>query len=401
METNPVIEKIRKLLALANSCNEHEAALAASHAQRLLSEHNLAMADIESEQKPQSADKVETAVSKTLPKWVRHLSAGVCSAFDCQAIHHPALGRMTFIGVGADVQIAAYTFAYLDKTVRKLCSSYIRQHVNAGAPNRQRELMRQSYYLGAVTTITGRLREQKVRTPITPGALVPVKAGLIKKTIAEMGPIRTVHSRKSYINSHAYSTGQQDGRQVGIHKGVTGSSPAQKIISLLTIILLCLTGCAANDYRTASRASAGMAPNPATNREAVLQIYGAPAWGWRGWFAIHTWIAAKPANAESYTVYEVIGWRQRRGLPVVRIERDLPDRYWYGERPRLLKDVRGESAGKLIEAVDHAAKSYPWADTYKAFPGPNSNTFTAWIGRQVPELGLDLPFSAIGSGYAK
>lgn len=109
---NPIIEKIRKLLALANSCNEHEAALAASHAQRLLSEHNLAMADIESEQKPQSADKVEATVSKTLPKWVRYLSAGVCTAFDCQAIHHPALGKMTFIGVGADVQIAAYTFAY-------------------------------------------------------------------------------------------------------------------------------------------------------------------------------------------------------------------------------------------------------------------------------------------------
>jgi len=63
--------------------------------------------------------------------------------------------------------------------------------------------------------------------------------------------------------------------------------------------------------------------------------------------------------------------------------------------------LRGESAAKLIEAVDHAAKSYPWPDTYKAFPGPNSNTFTAWIAKQVPGLGLDLPFSAIGSGYAE
>ena len=169
---------------------------------------------------------------------------------------------------------------------------------------------------------------------------------------------------------------------------------------LFFLVLLFLAGCTTKDYRTASRASAGVAPSPATSREAVLQIYGAPTWGWRGWFAIHTWIAAKPANAESYTVYEVIGWRQRRGLPVVRIEKDLPDRCWYGERPRLLKDFRGESAGKLIEAVDLAAKSYPWPDTYKAFPGPNSNTFTAWIAKQVPDLGLDLPFSAIGSGYA-
>ncbi len=229
-----IIDKIRKLLALANSSNEHEAALAASHAQRLLSEHNLAMADIEPDNKPQSADKVEANVSKTLPKWVRYLSAGVCTAFDCQAIHHPALGKMTFIGVGADVQIAAYTFAYLDKTVRKLCSSYIKHHVNDRTPNRQRELMRQSYYLGAVSTITGRLREQKIQTPITPGALVPIKEGLIKKAMSDMGPTRTVRSRRSYINSHAYTKGQQDGHEVGIHHGIGGSHARKSIPGGLT-----------------------------------------------------------------------------------------------------------------------------------------------------------------------
>jgi hypothetical protein len=168
----------------------------------------------------------------------------------------------------------------------------------------------------------------------------------------------------------------------------------------LIIILLFLTGCTAKDWRTASREPAGIAPPPDSTREAVLQIYGASAWGWRGWFAIHTWIAAKRTGDASYTVYEVIGWRQRRGLPVVRIEQDLPDRYWYGERPRLLKEFRGNGVDRLIDDVDRAAHAYPWPDTYEAFPGPNSNTFTAWIGRQIPALGLDLPFSAIGSGYA-
>lgn len=168
---------------------------------------------------------------------------------------------------------------------------------------------------------------------------------------------------------------------------------------LFSLLIFSLTGCTTKDHHTASREPAGIAPSPAVNREAVLQIYGAPTWGWRGWFAIHTWIAAKSTNEESYTVYEVIGWRQRRGLPVVRIEKDLPDRYWYGERPRLLKEYRGHGVDRLIAKVDLAAKSYPWPDTYKAFPGPNSNTFTAWIFQKVPELGLELPFSAIGSGY--
>lgn len=171
-------------------------------------------------------------------------------------------------------------------------------------------------------------------------------------------------------------------------------------ILTLSLLLLFSAGCSSGDWRTASRESAGIAPNPAVTREAVLQAYAASTWGWRGWFAVHTWIAAKPSNADNYTVYEVVGWRQYRGMPVVRIEHDLPDRYWYGERPRLLKEFRGSGVDGLIAAVDRAARSYPWPRTYKAFPGPNSNTFTAWIAMKVPELGLDLPFSAIGSGYA-
>jgi hypothetical protein len=175
-------------------------------------------------------------------------------------------------------------------------------------------------------------------------------------------------------------------------------------IKHLTACLLAglfLTGCSSGkDWRTASRDSAGIAPDPAATPEAVLHVYGADAWGWRGWFAIHTWIAVKGTGATEYTVYDVVGWRGRRGQPVMRVYRDLPDRYWYGEKPRLLKAHQGEGVDQLIAAVDRAARDYPWQHTYKAFPGPNSNTFTAWIAKQVPALELDLPFSAIGSGYA-
>jgi hypothetical protein len=167
----------------------------------------------------------------------------------------------------------------------------------------------------------------------------------------------------------------------------------------LGFILLFMSGCAGKDWRTASREPAGIAPDPKVTTEAVLQVYCAPTWGWRGWFAVHTWIAAKRRGERSYTVYEVIGWRQYSGLPIVRIERDAPDRYWYGQKPRLLVDHRGEGVDEMIAAVDRAARSYPWSELYKAFPGPNSNTFIAWIARQVPELKLSLPFSAIGSGY--
>jgi uncharacterized protein YceK len=170
------------------------------------------------------------------------------------------------------------------------------------------------------------------------------------------------------------------------------------LVFALQISILC--GCSGEkDWRTASRESAGIAPDPVVTKEAVLLVYGAKAWGWRGWFAIHTWIAAKRTGETVYTVYDVVGWRLHHNRPVLRISQDIPDRFWYGERPRLIKEFRGGGVDNLIGDVDKAARNYPWKTTYKVFPGPNSNTFTAWVARQVPELELDLPFSAIGSGY--
>jgi len=178
-----------------------------------------------------------------------------------------------------------------------------------------------------------------------------------------------------------------------------------KILLVLVVVgllgVIWLQRHTARDWRTASRESAHIAPDPATTNEAVLQVYGADAWGWRGWFAIHTWIAAKRTGEKAYTVYDVVGWRGYHGRQVLRIYRDTPDRFWYGEKPRLLKAFKGAGVDELIAAVDRAARAYPWKTTYKAFPGPNSNTFTAWIAKKVPALELRLPFSAIGSGYVK
>ncbi|WNC70559.1 DUF3750 domain-containing protein [Thalassotalea psychrophila] len=169
---------------------------------------------------------------------------------------------------------------------------------------------------------------------------------------------------------------------------------------MVLILAIFVSGCA-NNWRTASRESAGIAPIPSENKTAVIEVYAADAFSWRGWFAVHPWIAIKEPNATEYTVYEVIGWRVKRGLPALRSYlTETPDRYWYGSKPEKLLSIQGEQAEQLIPKIKTAVERYPWANEYSVFPGPNSNTFLAWIGLQVPELELDLPLSAIGSGYA-
>lgn len=146
--------------------------------------------------------------------------------------------------------------------------------------------------------------------------------------------------------------------------------------------------------------STSMAPDPSITSEAVIQIYAARAFSWRGIFGVHTWIAVKPANAPYYTRYEVFGWGVRHGRQAVRIRTNLaPDGYWFGSHPRVLVDLRGEGVDELIERIDTAARNYPHDDVYRVWPGPNSNTFTAHIGREVPELRLRLPPTAIGKDY--
>jgi len=176
------------------------------------------------------------------------------------------------------------------------------------------------------------------------------------------------------------------------------------VSALLVSALLATASCAVveragQSWWELSREPSGQAPDPAVTREAVLQVYGARAVSWRGLFAVHTWIALKPSNADAYTRYEVIGWGVDRGSPAVRVNRTGPDNYWFGARPDLLLDRRGPEVDALIARVEAAVQSYPYPRTYRTWPGPNSNTFTAHVARAVPELRLDLPPTAIGKDF--
>jgi hypothetical protein len=156
---------------------------------------------------------------------------------------------------------------------------------------------------------------------------------------------------------------------------------------------------AASDWRTASREPAGLAPDPATTPEAVVQVYSARAVSWRGWFGVHTWIAVKPGNATEFTVHEVMGWRLKRSGTALVARNRAADGYWYGNRPELLGDIRGPGVDAIIQRIEAAVEQYPYPDRYHVWPGPNSNTFVAFVLRKVPELRVDLPPTAIGKDY--
>ncbi len=153
------------------------------------------------------------------------------------------------------------------------------------------------------------------------------------------------------------------------------------------------------DWRTADRNSANISPLPQNESRAIVQVFHARAFRWRKYFAVHSWISVKEKNASSYKTFEVIGFRQRQGLPVVVEKEDIPDRRWFGAEPVLIRDLRGPRAEVAIQKIQEASKSYPDSSEYRVWPGPNSNSYISYILRNTPELGVELPPTAIGRDW--
>jgi hypothetical protein len=153
------------------------------------------------------------------------------------------------------------------------------------------------------------------------------------------------------------------------------------------------------EWWQADRSSMGVAPSPDVERESLVQIYAARAFRWRGYFAVHTWIAVKERDADHYRTYHVTGFGRGMNGGTVNISDDIPDRRWYGADADLLYQIRGGLADLAIPKIHEAALSYPYQNFYRAWPGPNSNTFISYIIRHTPELRFELPPHAIGKDW--
>lgn len=149
-------------------------------------------------------------------------------------------------------------------------------------------------------------------------------------------------------------------------------------------------------WRSADWSSAGILNKSASTSDAIISVYAARTGRWKGIFAVHSWILVKDRNSRSWDRYEVVGW----GTPI-RKNAYAPDARWYGNEPMLVGSVSGELAETLIPKVRAAVDRYPHGarGDYHIWPGPNSNTFVATVLREVPELGLSLPPTAVGKDF--
>ena len=150
------------------------------------------------------------------------------------------------------------------------------------------------------------------------------------------------------------------------------------------------------NWRSADWGSSSLLAGDPDKGQSAIYIMAARTGGFKGAFAVHSWILIKRANQNGYDRYDKVGW----GDPVRKNHR-VADANWYSNSPFVVERITGSKAAALIPKVEQAIAAYPYAKRgdYTLWPGPNSNTFVSTVLREVPELDAELPPNAVGRDY--
>lgn len=134
MDKATVLKKIKKCLALAKSCNEHEAAAAMRQAQKLMAEYNVGERDVLASEAGEASAKA--GAKKTPAQWECGLANVVAKAFGCELIFAGSwnTGAWGFIGCGAQPEVAAYAFTVLLRQAKKARAEYASQQLKRCKP---------------------------------------------------------------------------------------------------------------------------------------------------------------------------------------------------------------------------------------------------------------------------
>lgn len=239
-----ILDKIKRLLALAGSDNVHEAALAAKTAQKLMARHNIEAAmlevDSESESQEQIGEEVFAGVSgKRLSTWKTALCATVARVNGCSAYSQWFAGdqRMVFVGTPSDSKTARYMSAWLIAEIDRLTKL---ERAKRGPQGRS---YYNSFRLGAAHEIARRLKEAHRdaaeesremaraadRVQGTSTQLVKVEAALVRvedKLTRAQDFMKRKHpdmesraASRARINGNAFAEGKRAGGSVSLTHG--------------------------------------------------------------------------------------------------------------------------------------------------------------------------------------
>jgi hypothetical protein len=224
---NRILDKIQKLMALATSANEHEAALALSKAQALMAEHNLTSTDLHRSQLGTTQFKSTQSVSK-VKDWELALVQQVAGAFGCRVLWVPGnsndwdyWGRYELLGPKHQVTVAEYACTFLLRKIVKARADFS-AHLKANYRIDRKRLTQEldGFCHGWVRAVRA-----KVHVLANPAEVEAAMDELVAETCA--GREANVDERK--IGAHGYQAGKLQGADLEIHRPMAGQAEQFKL----------------------------------------------------------------------------------------------------------------------------------------------------------------------------
>ncbi len=215
---HPLLDRVQKLLALAQSDNRHEAEAAAVAAQKLILRHNLQLNEGATERS--YSFRHLGRVTGRVTEWERRLGNILGAHFCVQVIWVPAYriaeqrrgSVMEAIGTQDSLELAAYVYDFLTLHAGYAWTRHHQTH-------RVRKRERLSYLAGVMSGFAEKLSEQ---------ANVHKRDGLVWVPHAELGQysrkrhpyLRSVKHR-GHRRGETFAHGHKAGRDVVLHRGIT------------------------------------------------------------------------------------------------------------------------------------------------------------------------------------
>lgn len=226
-ELKKIMERVEKLLALAKSDNENEAALAMAQAQRLMSRYSIKEGMLHAEE---GLKEIPLAEAARFPTWLTRLyiAVGVANGAVAMFYKHKTSTEIRFIGKRVDIIMARNMARYVESEIERFTYplSLIRNKVWTG-----------SYREGLVDTVSLKLKEatraaaQEMEDEGGTGMVLYVEERA-KKIMEELE--RDAGCKKKRIESKAQGhadarlMGQIDGMEIDPHfKGKGLNQPAR------------------------------------------------------------------------------------------------------------------------------------------------------------------------------
>lgn len=223
--------KVEKLLALARSENEHEAALAMQKANELIEKYNLKQVAAEDEHR--YTHTIINHHKKRIEGWQRAICAilkdffyvNIVQAALYDPLSHQEHKTIELFGRAENVAVAEYCYHFLEREL-----AYLWEVNKKRFPSRTlRE--KKSYYLGVLHGFHKKLQEQQTVKPkpshnpyspqATTSAMIVAKDWCLADFIGQRFPrLRKVQRPAALINRTIYDHGASDGQNIVLRKGV-------------------------------------------------------------------------------------------------------------------------------------------------------------------------------------